>query len=132
MRQDGNQIETLMRREEHFREPAPTEREVMQKLLAADFPGQREIAAQLANCRVRTIDDEGSLELELSDAAKPAMVERRIPVEAEGVDEDGIYVHVLLHVVKGFAKELEVYKDDGSAIRRIPSACDLKVVVPPA
>ncbi|HEY6763465.1 MAG TPA: hypothetical protein VI386_01725 [Candidatus Sulfotelmatobacter sp.] len=34
----------------------------MQRLLAADFPGKEEIAKQLAGCRVRDIDDEGSLE----------------------------------------------------------------------
>lgn len=50
----------------------------MQRLLAADFPGKEEIAKQLAGCRVRTIDDEGSLELELNKAAKPATVEKRI------------------------------------------------------
>jgi len=121
-----------MRTEEHFREPVPTEREVILRLLAADFPGKEEIARQLADCRVRIIDDEGSLELEPSDAAKSAMVEKRIPVEAEGIDEDGIHVHVLLHVVKGFAAELEIYKDDGTPIRRMPSACDLKVIVLPA
>jgi hypothetical protein len=121
-----------MKIEQHFREPTPTEAEVMQRLLAADFPGKEEIAKQLAGCRVRIIDDEGSLELELSDAAKPAVVEKRIPVEADAVDEDGIHVHFLLHVVKGFAKELEVYKDDGSPIKRMPCPDDLEVIVLPA
>jgi hypothetical protein len=121
-----------MKIEQHFRERTPTEAEVMQRLLAADFPGKEEIAKQLAGCRVRIIDDEGSLELELSDAAKPAVVEKRIPVEADAVDEDGIHVHFLLHVVKGFAKELEVYKDDGSPIRRMPCPDDLEVIVLPA
>ena len=110
-----------MKIEQHFRQPTPTETEFMQRLLAADFPGKEEIAKQLASCRVRIIDDEGSLELELNDAASPATVEKRIPVEADAVDEDGIHVHFLLHVVKGFAKELEVYKDDGTPIKRMPS-----------
>jgi len=104
------------------------EREVMQRLLAADFPGREELAKQLAECRVRIIDDECSLEFELGAGAKPAMVRQRIPVEAEAVDEDGICVHILLHVVKGFAKELEVYKDNGSPIKQMPSASDLKVL----
>jgi hypothetical protein len=118
--------------EQHFRKPTPTEAEVIQRLLAADFPGRQEIVKQLDGCRVRIIDDEGSLELELSDATKPAVVEKRIPVEADAVDEDGIHVHFLLHVVKGFAKELEVYKDDGSPIRRMPSPGDLEIIVLPA
>jgi hypothetical protein len=104
----------------------------MQRLLAADFPGKEEIAKQLACCRVRIIDDEGSLELELSDVARPATVEKRIPVEADAVDEDGIHVHFLLHVVKGFAKELEVYKDDGTPIKRMPQPNQLEVIVLPA
>lgn len=121
-----------MKTEEHFREPTTTEREVMQRLLAADFPGKEDIAKQLAGSRVRIIDDEGSLELEPSAAARPATVEKRIPVEADAVDEDGIHVHFLLHVVKGFAKELEVYKDDGTPIRRMPSPNDLEIIVLPA
>jgi hypothetical protein len=105
--------------------------EFMQRLLAVDFPGNEEIAKQLTGCRVRIIDDEGSLELELSDAVKPATVEERIPVEADAVDKDGIHVHFLLHVVKGFAKELEIYKDDGTPIRRMPSPNDLEIIVLP-
>jgi hypothetical protein len=105
------------------------ERALMQRLLAADFPGKEEIAKQLAGCRVRIIDDEGSLEFEPRDAARPATVKKRIPVEADAADEDGIHVHFLLHVVKGFAKELEVYKDDGSPIKRMPCPDDLEVIV---
>jgi hypothetical protein len=124
--------QTYMKIEQHFREPTSTEAEVMQRLLDADFPGKEEIAEQLAGCRVRIIDDEGSLEFEPSDAGRPAKVEKRIPVEADAVDEDGIHVHFLLHVVKGFAKELEVYKDDGTPIRRMPSPDDLEIIVLPA
>jgi hypothetical protein len=121
-----------MRIEQHFRKPTPTEAEVIQRLLAADFPGRQEIVKQLDGSRVRTIDNEGSLELEPRDATKPAMVEKRIPVEADAVDEDGIHVHFLLHVVGGFVKELEVYKDDGSPIKRMPRPDDLDVMVLPA
>jgi hypothetical protein len=124
--------QTHMKIEQHFRDPTPTETEVMRRLSAADFRGKEAIAKQLAGCRVRIIDDEGSLELELNDAAKPAAVEKRIPVEADAADEDGIHVHFLLHVVKGFAKELEVYKDDGTPIRRMPSPNELEIIVLPA
>lgn len=121
-----------MKVEHHFRKPTPSELGVMQRLVAADFPGKEEIAKQLASCRVRIIDDEGSLELQLSDTASPATVRKRIPVEADAVDEDGIHVHFLLHVANGLAKELEVYKDDGSPIRRMPSPNDLEIIVLPA
>jgi hypothetical protein len=118
-----------MKIEQDFRQPTPTEVRVVQRLLAADFPGKGELAEQLVGSRVRIIDDEGSLGFELRDATKPAAVQRRIPVEADAVDEDGIHVHFLLHVVDGFAKELEVYKDDGSHIKRMPRPDDLEVIV---
>src|SRR4029077_10895690 len=107
--------ETLkMEIEGQFRKPTPMETEFMQRLLDIEFIGQMGIAAQLENCPVRIVDSEGSLEVKPSDLANRAAVTKRMPVEAEGVDEDGIHVHFLLHVVEGFVKELEVYKDDGS------------------
>ena len=120
-----------MKIDQHFREPTSNEAGFIEQLLAADFPGRQELVKQLDGYRVRIVDDEGSLELELSDAATPATVERRIPVEADAVDEDGIHVHFLLHVVGGFAKELEIYKDDGSPIKRMPRSDNLEVIVLP-
>lgn len=121
-----------MNTEQQFREFTPLEKDLIQRLLTADFIGRAEIAKQLENCRVRRIDEEGSLEIEPSGTVAAAAVEKRIPVEAEGADEDGIHVHLLLHVVNGFTKELEVYKDDGSPIKRMPLPGDLEVIVLPA
>ena len=122
-----------MKIEQEFRRPTPVETRFMRRLLSADFLGKQEIARQLDNLRVRTIDDEGSLELKPSDATPPATVKKLpIPVEAEGVDEDGIHVHLLLHVEKGFVKELEIYKDDGTPIKRMPSPEDFELIVLPA
>jgi hypothetical protein len=47
------------------------------------------------------------------------------------VDEDGVHVHFLLHVVEGFAKELEFYKDDGTPIKRMPHPSELEIIVLP-
>ena len=106
---------------------------LMRRLLTADFAGKPEVAKQLGISLVQTIDDEGSLALKPSDTAPPAPVKKLpIPVEAEGVDVDGIHVHFLLHVEKGFVKELEIYKDDGSPIKRMPSPDELEVIVLPA
>ena len=116
-------------RDEQFRPPAATEAEVIQRLVAADFPGKEQIADQLRNYRVRRIDEEGSLELRLTGIAPAAKVDKRIPVEAEAPDSDGIHVHFLLHVIDGFAAELEVYKDDGTHIERLPRPDEVKVVV---
>jgi|SRR5437016_13598545 len=115
--------------EQQFRPPTAAEAEVIQRLVAADFPGKREIAGQLRSYRVRRIDDEGSLTLEVNGNALAAKVAKGIPVEAEAPDADGILVHFLLHVINGIAAELEIYKDDGTPIRRMPRADELDVVV---
>lgn len=117
---------------ESFRKPSPAEVEIMQKLLSADFPGKETIARQLADSRVRVIDNEGSLEIEPSGPVERAAVTKRVPVEAEAADEDGVIVHLLLHVNDGFVKEIEVYKDDGSPIKRMPLPGSLEVIVLPA
>jgi Domain of unknown function (DUF6984) len=114
-----------------FREASLEERLLLQGLLEVDFAGKREVAAQLNASRVRTLDPEGSLELDPGTHFEKAPVDKRIPVEAEGIDEDGITIHVLLHVVDGVVKELEIYKDNGSPIRRLPNSCDLKLLVLP-
>jgi uncharacterized protein DUF6984 len=116
-------------RDKQFRPPAPAEAEVIQRLVSADFPGSGQIADQLRDYRVRRIDGEGSLALRLAGVAPAATVDKRVPVEAQAPDSDGIHVHFLLHVIDGFAAELEVYKDDGSHIQRLPQAGELEVIV---
>lgn len=118
--------------EQEFRDPSDQEVELIRKLLAADFPGKTEVMKQLQSCRVRRIDSEGSLEIRPSAAAGPAVITKRIPVEANAPDDDGVDVNVLLHVVDGFVTELEIYKNDGTPIRRMPRADDLNVTVLPA
>src|SRR5437660_9416683 len=115
---------------EGFRMPTPLEELLMQRLLQADFPGKETVAHQLAKCEVRTIDSYGRLEL-CPQIGNPAAVIQRIPVEAEGSDEDGVPISVLLHVVNGVGSELEIYKADGSPIRKMPHPQDLQLVVLP-
>jgi hypothetical protein len=52
-----------------------------------------------------------------------------VPVEAELVDEDGVIVHVLLHVVDGFLNELEVYREDSAPVRRVIRPEELRLLV---
>jgi hypothetical protein len=85
---------------------------ILARLLTASFPGDEEIARQGAMARSRVIDEDGSLELLVGGSAPPALVDRRIPVEAEAEDIDGMTFHVLLHVVDGYINELEVYRED--------------------
>lgn len=86
-------------------------------LLSADFPGRNAVAEQVAVASVRAIDNNGSLEFAPSDKSLAEVV-RRIPVEAELDDGDGVTIHVLLHVVDGLLRELEVYRDDSGRVQR--------------
>jgi hypothetical protein len=91
---------------------------VLDRLLAADFPGRDGLAAQAQTALVRRIDDAGSLRFRVEGA--PAAVASRVPVEGHYRDGDapsGPAINLLLHVVEGRLHELEVYKDDGTHIR---------------
>lgn len=104
-----------------FRLPSDVERALIAELIAAEFPGRTEVVNQLRQCVVRLIDEEGSLELRIPSHAVAAPVRRRIPTELYGPDADGVQVSVLLHVVDGICREIEIYKVDGTTIRQLPS-----------
>jgi hypothetical protein len=112
-----------------FRRIAARERHIIDKLLAADFPGRAELRAQCADALVKVIDREGSFTIQPPAGAPPAQVRQRVAIEAFYPDREGVEgvaadeaafltpcVHVLLHVRHGRAHEIEIYKDDGSAI----------------
>ena len=80
-----------------FRNFTSLEQKIIGCLLEKAFPGRDEICEQMKNCLVRTIDENGSLEF-LIKAHVKAKVKRRIPVEAEFPDADGVPIHLLLHV----------------------------------
>lgn len=119
-----------MTSEKTYRKLADSEEKLLARLVATEFPGRKEIVEQLRNCLVRGIDREGSLAFQIHTETL-APVEKRIPVEAEANDTDGQTIHVLLHVSRGKVAELEIYKEDGSAIDRLPDSSDWKVVVLP-
>jgi hypothetical protein len=104
------------------------ERQLLAALLSTEFSGRDAVAEQVAVASVREIDDNGSLEFAPSDKT-PAEVVRRIPVEAELDDSDGVTIHVLLHVVDGFLKELEVYRDDSGRVQRVLALKELRLMV---
>jgi hypothetical protein len=113
-----------------FRAPSKTERAIFSRLLEAEFPGRDELREQLADAVVRTIDEYGSLEIK-AEAGPSADVTKRVPVEAEAEDSDGVPVYYLLHVLNGRAIELDAYKADGASIQRPPEPRDLQVIVLP-
>jgi hypothetical protein len=117
----------MTKNDQTFRDFTPYEHEIIDKLLEKSFPGRDEIYEQMKNCLVRTLDEDESLEFLVKSNVK-AKVKRRIPVEAEFQDIDGVLIHILLHVIDGKVNELEIYKEDGSPIIENPDPSKLKVV----
>jgi len=118
--------------ETRFRRPSDAEKSLLKRLLEADFPARNELAPMLDDLLVRTIDDDGGLELR-SQIPGTAAVVKRIPVEAEARDEDQVVIHALLHTKDGRPSELEVFKEDGSRVERMPPASKFELIVlPPA
>ena len=114
--------------DDNLRPLSQLEREYLDRLLSAEFTGRAELIEQVRSARVRTIDSDGSIQIE-PHTTTLATVVNRIPVEAEATDEDGVPIYFLLHAVDGRVQELEIYKADGSLIRKRPSAEELQVVV---
>jgi len=117
--------------ENECRQPTAVERSLLERILEAEFSGRDELAPLLRSVIVRNIDEDCGLELE-SQVQGKAPVTKRIPVDAEGKDEDGVAIHMLLHVVEGRPVELEFFREDGATVRKVPapSAFDL-IVLPP-
>jgi hypothetical protein len=109
-----------------YRSPNAIELALLKKLLERNFPGRDNLLQQLDGLSVKTIDEGGSLSIQVNPLGPPAEVNGRVVSEAYYCDEDGIRAgangNVLLHVVKGKLTEIEIYKDDGSPIKKRPSA----------
>ena len=116
---------------DHFRAMTLFEKRLFARFLSQPFSGSNEIAEQISTASVRTIDQDGSLEIQSTSPALATGVKARVPVEAEVEDEDGVCIHFLLHVVFGRASELEVYKEDGTEIRSLPEVHALRVAIVP-
>lgn len=110
----------------------PVETEILNRLLSLSFPGSLALRYQVAQTEVAEIcEDCPTLFLVVdTERAAPAEVVRRVPVEGEAADSDGVRVHLLLHVVDGYLSELEVYRDDSDQVRQIPTAEVLEVFSP--
>jgi hypothetical protein len=116
--------------EARFRNPTDGEQALLNRLLEAEFPGKSELAPMMRLVLVKTIDEDGGLELR-SQVEGKAPVVKRIPVEAEGKDEDGVVIHMLLHVVDGRPVELEFYRDGVGTVKTMPPASAFELIVLP-
>ena len=109
----------------------PEEEALLTFLLSKPFDGSEALRRQLPSTVVtddRTdIDPTIGLTVDRSLAA-PAAVRRQIPIEAEGPDEQGGSIHVLLHVHDGYLWELEVYRAYGGPLSRLPEPYRLTLI----
>ena len=114
----------------NYRNLTEREKEILDFLLKEDFPGRDELVIQVANSKVRTIqeynDNWGSLEFLIKTDIR-ANVNERVPVQASTLDRDNIPITVLLHVVSGNIDELEIIKADNSPIIKPFTAADLRI-----
>jgi hypothetical protein len=116
--------------ETYFRKPTEVEQALFNRLLEAEFPGKDEMAHLLGAVLVKTIDSDGSLGL-LSQVEGKAAVTKRVPVEAEGKDEDGVAIHMLLHVVDGRPIELEFFREDTEMVKKMPLPSAFELIITP-
>ena len=98
-----------------FRPLSSRETAWLARLFETSFQGREALVEQASRCTARRLDANGSLEFS-SPHNPQATVDRRIPVEAEVEDEDGVTVHVLLHVLDGTLNELEIFREDSGLL----------------
>lgn len=111
-----------------WRPPSDYERQIMERLLSVEFPGVQDLRNQLAACLVMPSGGYGTVKIQ-SKCPLAAKVVDRVPVEAVADDADGYGIHYLLHVIDGFAEELEVYTDTLLDIIKTPDPSSLRVHV---
>jgi hypothetical protein len=111
-----------------FRPINSSESLLLDKLLSVNFNGQPELIDQTEKALVRTIDENGSLRFSTTSNLM-AIVNGRIPVEAQCLDLDNVVIHALLHVIDGRIWELEIYRDDSLPEKRSLDAVDWEVSV---
>jgi len=113
------------------RELTVEERSFLDRLLMKPFPGRDELQEQVSSVRVSGECTCGCRSIVLTvnkSLSQKALVTRRIPIEAEGIDIDGITIHFLLHVVDGFLSELEIFREDSKSIQRLPDYNSLELL----
>jgi hypothetical protein len=111
------------------REMTANERLLIARLLETPFPGSDAVAQQLQNCLVQPVGKSGTLDFVIQHGPK-AEVRTSVPVEAEAEDVDGTTIHFLLHVIEGTVRGLEVYKEDSSAVIKMPPPFELRIFIP--
>lgn len=113
------------------RNVSPAESEIIACLLNTNFSGADELRTQMNHAVMRSYDYGGVLVLAFEVAKNEVLAEvnGRIPVEGQAPDSDGVMIHLLLHVVGGLLKEVEIFREDSQPIHRLPRASELEIQV---
>ena len=111
-----------MAKEAEFRALSEEERTLIKTLLSLEFPGSKELLAQLPVLLARRVDEDGSLLFSVRSSSSTlagmrggVAVEGSYPEDAPAT-ENAIRVNALLHVREGKLWMLEIYKDDSSPL----------------
>ena len=72
---------------DHLRAMTLFEKQLFARFLSQPFSGRDEIAEQISAASVRTIDQDGSLEIQSTSPVLAMGVKARVPVEAEGIKQ---------------------------------------------
>lgn len=93
------------------------------------FQAEMNCVVNLLDCKSVMVDNNGWIAL-YPVVEDPAIIKYRVPIEGSYPAVDGIRIHILLHVIDGFVRVLEVFKEDGSAVIQHPEASTLKLFCP--
>jgi hypothetical protein len=109
------------------RSRSPFEESVLREILLAD-PKTAALLSQLSDIEVATLDDYGSLALM---SRVPPTADRLSPLPSEGFghDVDGIKINFIVFVRGEALSELQIYKDDGTPIQRLPTIDQIEALV---
>ena len=96
-----------------------TEARILDKLVSVNFEDHETVRRQIQSASVIEVDDSGSaVSVDFKTAEKQKVTTKeRVPVRGETVDSSGAHVYILLHIVDGFANELEIVRADGEPLQ---------------
>ncbi len=99
------------------------EKEIFDFLLRKPFPGRDPLRQQVEVARVTSCCMHcPTITIAPDTSTSPvADVLAVVPIEAEGLQDDGMRFHILLHVRQGFLSKLEFYREDGASILEMPN-----------
>lgn len=118
-----------------FRNPTTQELALLRRLLSQPFRGAEELRSQAEAALLSRADSRGSpaWRIQIPRTIQRAEVSHRTPAGAEWVapDVDGCMVHFVVHVVDGYLDEVEVFREDGGPLNRLPQVSELRAAHPP-